>query len=68
MTDLAMLKERIDKSRITLTELSDAIGVSRATLYNHLSGKGEFKANEIYKLGKILDLSVLEREQIFFAD
>ena len=68
MTDIKALKSRINQSGISMTALSRKTGILRETLYNRLAGKGEFKASEISALGTALNLSVSEKDDIFFAN
>ena len=67
MADVKALKEKIAKSGIPMTTLSEKTGILRETLYNRLAGKGEFKASEISALGTALNMTVQERDDIFFA-
>lgn len=67
MTDIALLREKIENSGMTMVAISVKAGISRETLYNRLSGKGEFHASEIVGLAKALNLSKTERDKIFFA-
>ena len=68
MTDLKMLKLRIDDSGMTMVAISQKTGILRETLYNRLNGKGEFTASEIVALSKVLNLSASERAAIFFGE
>lgn len=67
MTDTQMLRDAIKESGVTLTYISEKMGIARESLYNKLNGSSEFKASEIAKLSSLLHLSVETREQIFFA-
>lgn len=68
MTDLELLKHRIDESGMTMVAISQKTGILRETLYNRLNGKGEFTASEIVSLSKVLNLSTAERSEIFFGE
>lgn len=68
MTDLKLLKRRIDESGMTMVAISQKTGILRETLYNRLNGKGEFTASEIVALSKVLTLSTVERSEIFFGE
>ncbi len=67
MTDTQMLRDAIKESGVTLTYISEKMGLTREGLYNKLNGTSEFKASEIVKLSALLHLSAETREQIFFA-
>lgn len=67
MTNLELLKEKIEESGMTMVAIARKTGIKRETLYNKLSGKSEFTASEIVAMSKVLRLSVEEREAIFFA-
>lgn len=67
MPDIVLLKEKIDESGMTMVAISVKSGILRETLYNRLSGKGEFLASEIIGLTKVLGLSKAERDKIFFT-
>jgi hypothetical protein len=66
MPNIELLKERISDSGITMVALSRKAGIVRETLYNRLSGVGEFTASEIVGLSDALKLTKAEREVIFF--
>lgn len=65
MTDMNLLKEKIDKSGMTMVAISRKSGILRETLYNRMNGVGEFTATEIVSLSKVLGLSNKERDKIF---
>lgn len=67
MPDIALLKEKIDESGMTMVAISAKSGILRETLYNRLNGRGEFLASEIVGLTKTLGLSKIERDKIFFS-
>lgn len=66
MPDIVLLKKKIKQSGMTMVAISTKSGILRETLYNRLSGKGEFLASEIVGLTKTLGLSRAERDKIFF--
>lgn len=66
MPDIDALKKKISDSGIPMTTIAKRSGIIRETLYNRLSGIGEFTASEIVGLTETLRLSKTEREQIFF--
>lgn len=65
MPNIALLKEKISDSGISMTVLSKKSGILRETLYNRLAGVGDFTASEIVGLSNSLKLSKAEREEIF---
>ncbi len=67
MPNIAALKEKIADSGMTITTIAKRSGIVRETLYNRMSGIGEFTASEIVGLTETLKLSKAEREQIFFT-
>ena len=66
MSDIALLKERISDSGMTMVSVAKRAGIGRVTLYNRLNGKGEFTAPEIIGLKKALNLSQTDWKKIFF--
>ena len=67
MTDLKLLRERIEDSGITMTALAKKAGITRVTLYNRFNGKGDFTASEMVAIADMLHLTNKERDNIFFA-
>ena len=67
MPDIALLKEKMNESGMTMVAISVKSGILRETLYNRMNGKGEFLASEIVGLTKALGLSKTERDKIFFT-
>ena len=67
MTDFQTLQSKIKESGITMKALAQKTGILRETLYNRLAGKGDFTAREMMALANALNLSVSERDAIFFA-
>lgn len=65
MTDLKLLKEKIDNSGMTMVAIAKKSNILRETLYNRLGGKGEFTASEIVSLTETLGLTRCERDEIF---
>lgn len=65
MTDTKLLREAIDSSGMSITFISNKIGISREALYKKINNTTEFKASEITKLSKILNLSNRARDVIF---
>lgn len=67
MADIKMLKDKMNESGMTVTAIAEKSGILRETLYNRLSGMGEFTAPEITSLTKVLRLTKLERDKIFLS-
>lgn len=68
MTETNKLKALIMKNGFTQESIAKAIGVTVATFNYKLHNKVEFKASEIKKLSRLLYLSALEVDEIFFAE
>jgi predicted transcriptional regulator len=67
MTDLKLLREKIEDSGMTIVAISSKTGIDRATFYNRLKGKGEFTASEIVSLTSVLRLNRSDRDKIFLS-
>ncbi len=65
MTDIALLKKKINESGMTMTAIAKKSNILRETLYNRLNGIGEFTAREIVALTATLNLTADERDEIF---
>lgn len=65
MPNIALLKDKISDSGITMVALAKKSSIDRGTLYNRLAGIGEFTAPEIIGLSNALHLTKGEREEIF---
>lgn len=61
-----MLNDKVKSSGYKITYLANKLDLSRAGFRNKLNGDTEFYASEIQKLSELLNLSVREREDIFF--
>lgn len=66
MTNLALLKKKIEESGVTITFLAKKCKMSRETFYNKMAGKSEFKGSEMYYIAKALRLTKEEFNAIFF--
>ena len=65
--DFAFLLHVIKDSNLTKSEIAEQLGLTRQGLYNKLNGEKEFKASEIRKLSKILNLKDEDKNRIFLA-
>ena len=66
MTDTDKIKKFIRMKGFTLETLAKEIGISRTTLSYKINNQVEFTANEIKKIQVALNLSVEQRDKIFF--
>ncbi len=66
MTNTIMLKFKIEESGYKLGFISKKLGISYQAFLNKVQNKTEFKQNEIQKLCDLLDLTLKEKEEIFF--
>lgn len=63
-----LLTFKVDNSCFTKSEIAEKLGLTRQSFYNKLNGKREFKVSEIQMLAQVLNLSEVEKNNIFFAD
>lgn len=68
MTDSKKLRMYIRESGLKLSFIAYKIGISVQALINKIEGKTEFKASEISKLCKLLNIDLLGMNVIFFAN
>lgn len=68
LADIELLKSKIFESGMTMTAISRKTGIVRETLYNRMSGKGDFTASEIVELTKALHLTKTDRDNIFLSN
>ena len=66
--NLDLLNSKIEQTHISKSDLAEALGLTRQGLYNKLNGENEFKGSEIKIISKMLNLTIAERDNIFFAD
>ena len=67
MTNSEMLKRKIKESGYKVQFIAQRIGLSYQGFLNKIQNQSEFKASEIQTLCELLNLSVPEREEIFFC-
>ena len=65
MGNMTLLKELIERSGISLTNIAKVLGITDVALNNKLKGKFDFTLEEALKLKKILDLTQSEWNAIF---
>lgn len=68
MTDKNKLRAKMALHGFTDYELADAIGLSRQSMSYKINGKRDFTVREIDLISKTLELSLEERDEIFFAN
>lgn len=68
MTNTLKLEIAITRAGLKKREIASILGITTMGLYKKIHNLSEFKASEILKLVKILNLSTLEREEIFFDE
>ena len=69
MTNTVLLRKVIQDSGLKISAIKDALGIrSYTTLRDKIDNKRSFTASEIMAICKLLNLSMEERERIFFAE
>lgn len=66
MTNTDMLEDKISRSGYKKRYIAECCGISYQGLMNKIHNKSEFKAPEIKILCDILNITVEEKEAIFF--
>lgn len=66
MTNVKMLKEKIEASGFKLTFIASKLGLTYQGFLNKINGESEFKASEIKGLCELLNIDIQEKEAIFF--
>lgn len=67
MTDTKLLRDKIKDSGLKYSFIAAKMGLSKQGFSKKIENDSEFKASEIQRLYEILNLSVEERDEIFFA-
>lgn len=65
MGNMELLKEFIDRSRISFTNIAKALNITYVALNNKLKGKYAFTLEEALRLKKILNLTQSEWNAVF---
>lgn len=68
MTDTNKLKAALALKGMTAGDLADMIGMSRQSISYKMNNIREFKVKEIIAISEALNLTLEEKEAIFFAD
>lgn len=67
MTDTKELRKRIEESGLKYKHIAKQIGISSYALQMKIDNDSEFRVSEVEALSKILNLSLTEKDAIFFA-
>ena len=62
------LRAKMIERGLTTEQMSDVLGINRATLSRKMSGASDFKRAEIQQISMILQLNNNDMCRIFFAD
>lgn len=69
MVNVAMLKEKIEQSGVSISYIANAANIDRSTLYRRLNAAGgSFTVAEATAISKALGLTSGEVASIFFTD
>ncbi|MBR5795384.1 MAG: hypothetical protein IKY26_04520 [Erysipelotrichaceae bacterium] len=66
MVNTNELKAMIIRRGFILEDLSKEVGINRVSLSKKINNKCEFKASEILRMQRVLQLSNADRDSIFF--
>ena len=67
MFNKALFQYAVNRKNMTLLSVADKIGINPATLYRKMNGESDFTRAEMQLLREILELSLAESNEIFFA-
>ncbi len=67
MTDTRELRKRIEESGLKYKYIAQQIGISSYALQMKIDNDSEFRVSEVDALSTILNLSLMEKDAIFFA-
>lgn len=67
MTNIGLLKEKIDNSGLKVNKITEKLGISKTAYHNKMNGKVEFKSGEIKTLKFMLQLTNEEVVNIFLS-
>lgn len=69
MTDVELLRQKIEESGYKIYFIAEKLGITPQGLYLKLNNTNQFKASEIQKLCRILDITDSdEMKAIFFVE
>lgn len=67
MCDTERFKELIDANGVKYGFLANMLGLSLKSFYNKMYCKTEFKFSEAKKLAEFFEITVKERDQVFWG-
>lgn len=67
MIDSKKLMKKLDESGMKKRYIAERLGLSTYGLSLKINNENEFKVSEVEKICKILNITLKEREDIFFA-
>lgn len=67
MTDTKKLRERISSAGLKLKFVAQTLGITPYALQMKIDNDREFKVSEVDALAVLLNLTLLEKDEIFFA-
>nr|DAN32566.1 MAG TPA: helix-turn-helix domain protein [Caudoviricetes sp.] len=67
MTDTELLRKKMENSGYRFNWIAKQLSLTPYGLRKKVNGENEFKASEIVKFQKILKISNIERDKIFFG-
>lgn len=68
MFDKTLFLYHVARKKKTLGAVSTMLEINPATLTRKMSGESDFTRDEVQKLKKFLELSVVDADKIFFAE
>lgn len=67
MIDSNLLQKEMRKNGYTMDTLASEMNITRTGLFNKIHNKSEFKVSEIVAISALFNLSLEQKEAIFFA-
>lgn len=67
MTNTTEFKVAMMRASMTMESLAEQVGISAVSMSYKVNNKREFTSSEIKRISDILNLTIEERELIFFA-
>lgn len=67
MVNVVELQKAINDSGISITAIAEKLDVNRGTVYNKLENPSSITVDDIEGFTKVLRLSKVDRDRIFFA-
>lgn len=66
MTDINMLRDKIQESGLKMTYIANKLGISYPSFLARMKGEIEFRVDEVRTLKELLDLTDDEVNKIFY--